>query len=221
MPLRHTDGWFSYKHNSLPDQGRPISIPFYTKAGQRTSGINVCVRRLFSSLTTAVAACDKMDYTVLLWCLSLAGGLLRSAATRALSRRGKDYAGMNTSIVRAFSLFALFTLFSVDITAVGMHNAAARRTAACRSFAETGKTLCNRFLSYWEQNGGLPQQGYPISGEFREQSEIDGKAYTVQYFERAVFELHPENKPPYDVLLSLLGSMAYKQKYPTGALGQQ
>ena len=44
----------------------------------------------------------------------------------------------------------------------------------------------------------------------QEKSEIDGKTYTVQYFERAVFEYHPENSPPHDVLLSLLGDPRYK-----------
>jgi hypothetical protein len=34
----------------------------------------------------------------------------------------------------------------------------------------------------------------------------DGREYTVQWFERARFELHPENKPPYNVLLGLLGN---------------
>jgi beta propeller repeat protein len=82
-----------------------------------------------------------------------------------------------------------------------------------RTFPETGKTVSNRFLDYWRKNGGLPQQGYPISGEMKEVSDLDGKEYTVQYFERAVFEKHPENKAPYDVLLSQLGTFRLKQKY--------
>ena len=69
-----------------------------------------------------------------------------------------------------------------------------------------------KFLDYWEQHGGLAQQGYPISDEFQEKSDLDGKTYTVQYFERAVFELHPENQAPYDVLLSQLGTSEYKAK---------
>ncbi|HEY0068922.1 MAG TPA: erythromycin esterase family protein [Chloroflexia bacterium] len=81
------------------------------------------------------------------------------------------------------------------------------------TFPETGKTVKGRFLQYWQQNGGLAQQGYPISEEMQERSDTDGKTYTVQYFERAVFELHPENQMPYDVLLSLLGTFEYKRKY--------
>jgi hypothetical protein len=77
------------------------------------------------------------------------------------------------------------------------------------------------FLDYWERNGGLAQQGFPISELLSERSDLDGKTYTVQYFERAVFELHPENQPPFDVLLSLLGTFEYGRKYPNGAPGQQ
>ncbi|MDQ3705910.1 MAG: DUF885 domain-containing protein [Chloroflexota bacterium] len=90
-----------------------------------------------------------------------------------------------------------------------------------RTFPETGKTVKGRFLTYWNEHGGLPQQGYPISGEMQEKSDTDGRTYTVQYFERAVFEHHPENAAPNDVLLSLLGNFVYKQKYPNGAPAQK
>src|SRR5690348_17514604 len=84
---------------------------------------------------------------------------------------------------------------------------------APRYFPETGKSVGGRFLEYWNQNGGLAQQGYPISDEFQETSDTDGKVYTVQYFQRAVFEKHPENARPFDVLLSLLGTFYYNQRY--------
>jgi plastocyanin len=90
-----------------------------------------------------------------------------------------------------------------------------------RLFAETGKTVRGVFLEYWQARGGVAQQGYPLSEEIQEKSDTDGKFYTVQYYERAVFEMHPENQAPYDVLLSLLGNFQYKQKYPKGAPGQQ
>lgn len=92
--------------------------------------------------------------------------------------------------------------------------------AGCRRFDQTGHTLCGRFLQYWQQHGGLEQQGYPVSEPFSEMSDTDDKIYTVQYFERAVFEMHPENRPPNDVLLALLGSFRYKEKYPGGATKQ-
>jgi hypothetical protein len=73
-----------------------------------------------------------------------------------------------------------------------------------RYFPETGHNVEGSFLDYWLANGGLPQFGYPLSEEFVETLE-DGKPYTVQYFERARFEHHPENPPPYDVLLGQFG----------------
>ncbi len=78
--------------------------------------------------------------------------------------------------------------------------------ATSQLFPETGKLVKGAFLQYWKSHGGLPQQGYPISEEMQEKSDTDGKNYTAQYFERAVFELHPENVgTQYEVLLSLLG----------------
>ena len=47
--------------------------------------------------------------------------------------------------------------------------------------------------------------GYPISEEFTEVNDADGKQYTVQYFERNRFEWHPELSPPDNVQLGLLG----------------
>jgi hypothetical protein len=87
---------------------------------------------------------------------------------------------------------------------------------SCRTFSETGKQVCGRFLEYWTQNGGLAQQGLPLSNEFSEVSDLNGQTYTVQYFERAVFEKHPENARPFDVLLSQLGTFQFKRKYPSG-----
>ena len=69
----------------------------------------------------------------------------------------------------------------------------------------THHSLGEPFLSYWKKNGGLAIFGYPISEPLDEKNSADGKTYLVQYFERNRFEFHPENQPPYDVLLGLLG----------------
>jgi len=89
-----------------------------------------------------------------------------------------------------------------------------------QTFSQTGKTVIGKFLDYWNQHGGLAQEGYPISDQMQEVSDTDGKTYAVQYFERAVFEAHPKNQPPNDVLLSLLGTFLYNQKDPNGAPNQ-
>ena len=82
-----------------------------------------------------------------------------------------------------------------------------------RSFPETGHTVRGPFLQYWQQHGGLAQQGYPLTEELQEVSDTNGTTYTMQYFERAVFELHPENAAPYNVQLSLLGVFGYGHRY--------
>src|SRR5215210_4827503 len=112
-------------------------------------------------------------------------------------------------------------ILAIVVPALGLGRGYAQSTQGdSRLFPETGKSVAGKFLAYWNSHGGLPQQGYPISEQMQERSDTNGKTYTVQYFERAVFELHPENAAPNDVLLSLLGNFRYKQKYPNGALAQ-
>ncbi len=108
-------------------------------------------------------------------------------------------------------------LLTTALQPLALLQAVAQQAVACRTFGETGRVVCGRFLEYWQQHGGLPVFGYPISNEFREQSKLNNQVYTVQYFERAVFELHPENKPPYDVLLSQLGTFQFSSEYPVGS----
>jgi hypothetical protein len=85
-------------------------------------------------------------------------------------------------------------------------------------FAETGHNLAGRFLGYWRANGGLAEFGYPISEEFVETLE-DGREYTVQYFERARFEYHPEVADPrYQVLLGQFGRRIFGERGGTERL---
>lgn len=69
-------------------------------------------------------------------------------------------------------------------------------------FAETGCYIGGAFWEFWNTRGGLPIFGYPLTNELTE----DGM--TVQYFERAVMEFHPDNTPEYRVLLRRLGAEA-------------
>jgi hypothetical protein len=79
----------------------------------------------------------------------------------------------------------------------------AQALQALRCFPETGFCIGGRIRQYWEQNGGLPIFGFPISPQ-QEQS-IEGRPLQTQWFERHRLELHPENPWPYDVLLGRLG----------------
>jgi carboxyl-terminal processing protease len=116
-------------------------------------------------------------------------------------------------------LVLILTVSGSGLTSMQAQKAQAQ--PASRTFPETGKTVSGDFLTYWDTHGGLLQYGYPISDPMLERSDTDGKTYSVQYFERALFELHPELAAPDDVLLALLGTFQYKQKYPDGAPGQK
>ncbi len=72
-------------------------------------------------------------------------------------------------------------------------------------FNQTGHNVKGGFLAYWQQKGGLERFGYPISEEVQEVDPETGRTFQLQWFERARFEYHPENQPPYDILLGLLG----------------
>jgi ABC-type transport system substrate-binding protein len=80
---------------------------------------------------------------------------------------------------------------------------------ASRTFPETGKSVSGRFLEVWSSQGdyntSLIINGLPLTDVRAEINYTDGKTYQTQWFERARFEAHPENKAPYDVLLGLLG----------------
>ncbi len=91
---------------------------------------------------------------------------------------------------------------------------------AARFFPESGHNLAI-FRAYWERHNGLALFGLPLTEELRERSALDGKEYTVQYFERARLEHHPEqNGTAYEVLLGQLGRERYeavKAENPTAA----
>jgi hypothetical protein len=98
----------------------------------------------------------------------------------------------------------------------------------CRFFAETGHNACGEILAAWRASGleldgrpgtteaeSLALFGLPLSDPQPEL--IEGREYTVQWFERARFELHPENQPPFNVLLGLLGNEIRSATQPAPA----
>jgi hypothetical protein len=81
-----------------------------------------------------------------------------------------------------------------------------------RYFPVTGFAVGGAFLRFYDQYGGLDAFGYPISEEFDEVLP-DGRAYRVQYFERARFEYHPEHAgTENEVQLGLLGTALYRNE---------
>ncbi len=90
-----------------------------------------------------------------------------------------------------------------------------------RCFSETNQCISGRLRQFWEQNGGLPVFGLPITPQ--QEATIEGQVVQVQWFERNRLELHPQNAPPHDVLLGRLGVDALVQQgrdwhtFPTSA----
>jgi hypothetical protein len=89
-----------------------------------------------------------------------------------------------------------------------------------RWFPETQKFIGGGFWKFWSQFGGLAVFGLPLTDELEEPVECRdpkcqraGRPHVVQYFERAVFEWHPEVWPErYDVLLRRIGADAARAK---------
>jgi VanW like protein len=114
--------------------------------------------------------------------------------------------------------------FFVSLTLLGQHFTEGRNEPAFQwlsanpggdrtFFPESGHTLGGAFRGFWQGRGGLPAFGYPISEETGEINQQDGQFYTVQYFQRARFEYHPENVgTPYEVQLGQLGRQFLDQR---------
>jgi hypothetical protein len=79
-------------------------------------------------------------------------------------------------------------------------------------------TLGGGFKQFWEQRGGLAEFGYPISQELQEGDPAAGPPRTVQYFERARLELHPEQQgAPGEIQLGLVGREVVKDRVDEAA----
>lgn len=92
----------------------------------------------------------------------------------------------------------------------------------CVYFEQTGWNVCGSILEFYRSQGlevdgkaGFSVEdnkalfGLPLTPEVK--MEIGGQQYSVQWFERARFELHPENPAPYDVQLGLLGTEGFQK----------
>jgi len=104
---------------------------------------------------------------------------------------------MARRLVQVFvSLGVLLTLL-LSATSVGAY------PPPTRYFAETGHSVSGAFLEFFDRWGGVYIFGYPLTEEI-----LEGGT-TVQYFERARMEWHPQNPDPYKVQLGLLGYLVH------------
>ncbi len=74
---------------------------------------------------------------------------------------------------------------------------------ACRTFAETGFSICFAFLEFFDKHGGVAQFGYPISGFEYHENKL------VQYFEKARLEWQPWRAEGQRVVVSDLGRLYF------------
>src|SRR5690606_30468916 len=89
--------------------------------------------------------------------------------------------------------------------------------SAANYMEATGHAIAPEFIEYWSSHGldlgdegisfreSLALFGYPIS-EPQMETNSSGDTVLTQWFERARFELHPDNPEGQQVLLGLLGN---------------
>jgi hypothetical protein len=98
-------------------------------------------------------------------------------------------------------------------------------------FAQTSHAIAPEFWGYWSSHGlefdgrrgtsfdeSLALFGMPLSEPAKE-TNSSGAMVLTQWFERARFELHPENQAPYAVLLGLLGNELHGRESPPPSTG--
>lgn len=107
---------------------------------------------------------------------------------------------MRFPIMAHLTKLVLLTIITSLLVVSGVSPAiTAHAQGQTQFFAETGHTVAGDFLNFFNARGGLKIFGYPITDAF------DWQGLRVQYFQKARFELHPENPYPYRVQLGLLG----------------
>ncbi|MGN6811878.1 MAG: hypothetical protein ACTHMP_13485 [Thermomicrobiales bacterium] len=81
------------------------------------------------------------------------------------------------------------------------------------NFPQTGHSVAPPFFPYWQDQGGLPVFGYPLTEEYTDAQT----GFVRQYLERARFEWHPGAWPErFDVELGLLGVELAQKEHLTG-----
>ena len=107
------------------------------------------------------------------------------------------------SMVSNFNSLQAVSLGMAELASQVNRYFASRPSSPALYFPETREAVGHDFLKFWYTYGGLQQFGYPIGPEHMSGNTL------VQEFERARFELHPENAggggPSPQVLLGLAG----------------
>lgn len=105
--------------------------------------------------------------------------------------------GRSNFLISAFGIGLLTAL----VFAVAVNVSRAQNNPPEVYFNETGHAVRAEFLEFFNTHGGLAIFGYPITEAFNKNGQL------IQYFQRARFELHPNNPAGFQVQLSLLGDL--------------
>lgn len=84
-------------------------------------------------------------------------------------------------------------------------------------FADTGHTVAMGFQDFWEKHGGAATFGKPTTEEYLDPAS----GYSIQYFERAIFEWHTEGTGAPHVELRNVGARAAERAGINTAPGKQ
>lgn len=112
---------------------------------------------------------------------------------------------MKRTLATSRSLRVLYALFALVFVCAASSSVAAAPRKRC--FAETNHCISGALLAYWENNGGLPVFGYPIS-DVRNESVEETWYGPTQWFERDRLEDHGTA----GVMAGRLGARALEQQ---------
>jgi hypothetical protein len=201
------DGVFALQ---LDEQGSPVYIeydPPTAPDGQLFPATGHSLRGSFRAFWEAHGGLARFGYPITDEIIEPDAGSGRPRAVQYFERARfeffPEHAGTPNEVQLGLLGVAILNRFGVDWS---LQPRVAGAPPDCLYFEATGHSLCSPFRARWEALGGLQLLGQPITEPFPATHPETGQVYTVQYFERARFEHHPENAgTSSEVLLGLLG----------------
>ncbi len=151
-----------------------------------------------------------------LWCLHLGREyhIINASSVRKLLELAGAFRGFQ-AVKRFFKLANLSGLLGAVLLTSALAGLPPKQGDPSLYFPETGHTVRDPFVSFFNRTGGLAQHGFPITDDFVDPAT----GLLMQYFENSRFEWHPGNPDPYKVQLGLLGDqLGYRQ--PPIPIGQ-
>jgi hypothetical protein len=117
--------------------------------------------------------------------------------------------------VRRVWAFLIIAIVGVALLAGAIVAISRAQTQGCRFFDDSGHYVCDEFLKFYAERGGLEVFGYPLTEAY----DDPRLGLRVQYFQRARMEWHPGNEIPYKLQLGLLvDELGYS--YPQASRGE-